>query len=72
MNEDDLSTANDDPASKRGESRALVVLPPSGLALRPVPMLPGIIDAETERADVYARAARAGNTHRAYTADISR
>ncbi|RDE04366.1 integrase [Sphingomonas aracearum] len=32
-------------------------------------MLPGIVDHETERADAYARAARAGNTQRAYLAD---
>ena len=32
-------------------------------------MLPGIVDHETERADAYARAARAGNTQRAYMAD---
>lgn len=69
MDEDDLTTADDHTASKREASRALVVLPGSGLAHRPVPMLPGIIDAETERADAYARAARAGNTHRAYAAD---
>ncbi len=41
----------------------------TGLALRPAPTLPGIIDRETESADAYARAARAANTHRAYGAD---
>lgn len=57
-------------------SRALVVVEPAelvpvvtDLALRPTLTLPGIVDLETERADAYARAARADNTHRAYTAD---
>ena len=57
-------------------SRALVVVEPAelvpattDLALRPTPTLPGIVDLETERADAYARAARADNTHRAYAAD---
>ncbi len=57
-------------------SRALVVVDPAelvpvatDLALRPTPTLPGIVDLETERADAYARAARADNTHRAYGAD---
>lgn len=57
-------------------SRALVVIEPTELApvatdltLRRTPTLPGIVDLETERADAYARAARADNTHRAYSAD---
>jgi site-specific recombinase XerD len=57
-------------------SRALVIVEPAELvpvathlALRPTPTLPGIVDLETERADAYARAARADNTHRAYAAD---
>jgi site-specific recombinase XerD len=57
-------------------SRALVVVPAAefvsvatNLARRPPAMLPGIVDLETERADAYARAARANNTHRAYGAD---
>lgn len=43
--------------------------PSADLALRPAPLLPRIVDRETERADAYARAARAGNTQRAYMAD---
>ena len=57
-------------------SRALVVVEPAelvpvatDLAVRSAAMLPGIVDLETERADAYARAARADNTHRAYAAD---
>lgn len=57
-------------------SRALVVVETAelvpvatDLALRLTPTLPGIVDLETERADAYARAARADNTHRAYAAD---
>ncbi|MBZ6383504.1 hypothetical protein [Sphingomonas sanguinis] len=56
-------------------SRALVVVEPAelvpvatNLVLRLTPTLPGIVDLETERADAYARAARAANTHRAYAA----
>lgn len=50
-------------------SHSLVVVTPTDLIVRPAPMLPGIIDHETDRADAYARAARAGNTQRAYMAD---
>lgn len=50
-------------------SHSLVVKAPTDLVARPAPMLPGIVDHETERADAYARAARASNTQRAYLAD---
>jgi site-specific recombinase XerD len=50
-------------------SHSLVVTAPTDLIVRPAPMLPGIVDLETERADAYARAARANNTQRAYMAD---
>lgn len=50
-------------------SHSLVVTAPTDLVVRPAPMLPGIVDLETERADAYARAARANNTQRAYMAD---
>jgi site-specific recombinase XerD len=52
-------------------SRSLAVVAPTDLTVR-APMallLPGLVDEETERADAYARAARAGNTQRAYMAD---
>ena len=49
-------------------SRSLVVVAPVP-ALRSQPLLPGLVQAETERADAYARAARAANTHRGYRAD---
>ncbi len=49
-------------------SRSLVVVAPVP-ALRSQPSLPGLVRAETERADAYARAARAENTHRGYRAD---
>ncbi|WP_344694537.1 site-specific integrase [Sphingomonas cynarae] len=49
-------------------SRSLVVVAPVP-ALRSQPSLPGLVQAETERADAYARAARAENTHRGYRAD---
>ena len=41
-------------------SQPLIVATASDLVVRPAPMLPGIVDHETERADAYARAARAG------------
>jgi site-specific recombinase XerD len=50
-------------------SHSLVVATSADLVVRPAPMLPGIVDLETERADAYARAARADNTQRAYMAD---
>ena len=50
-------------------SHSLVVATSADLVVRPAPMLPGIVDLETERADAYARAARADNTQRAFMAD---
>jgi site-specific recombinase XerD len=49
-------------------SRSLVVVAPVP-AHRSSPLLPGLVREETERADAYARAARAENTHRGYRAD---
>jgi len=61
-------TSDDHVTGDVPSSRSLVVVAPVP-ALRSQPLLPGLVQAETERADAYARAARAENTHRGYRAD---